>query len=107
MYAIIQTGGKQYKVCQGDTLNVERLSSPAKDAKDKEFTIKEVLLVCDGKEVKVGKPLLKDAKVVCEVISDFKAAKVISFKYRRRKNSKWKKGHRQLLTRIKIKEIKV
>ncbi|MFH0772236.1 MAG: 50S ribosomal protein L21 [Candidatus Omnitrophota bacterium] len=104
MYAVIQTGGKQYKVSEGDEINVERLEMPEKD---KEITIKEVLLVSDGKEIKIGKPLVVDAKVICEVVCDFKADKVISFKYRRRKSSMWKKGHRQLLTRLKIKEIKV
>lgn len=104
MYAIIQTGGKQYKVSKGDQINVERLEAPEKE---KEITIKEVLLVSDGKEVKIGKPLVRDAKVICELVCDFKAKKVISFKYRRRKNSKWKKGHRQSMTSLKIKEIKV
>lgn len=103
MYAVIQTGGKQYKVTKGDTIIVERLTIPEKE---KEVTIKEVLLISDGKEVKVGKPLIKDAKVVCEVIGDFKDKKVISFKYRRRKDSRWKKGHRQVLTKLKVKEIK-
>lgn len=103
MYAVIQTGGKQYKVTKGDTIIVERLTIPEKE---KEVTIKEVLLISDGKEFKVGKPLIKDAKVVCEVIGDFKDKKVISFKYRRRKDSRWKKGHRQVLTKLKVKEIK-
>lgn len=103
MYAVIQTGGKQYKVTKGDTIIVERLTIPEKD---KEITIKEVLLISDGKEVKVGKPLVKDANVVCEVIGDFKDKKVISYKYRRRKDSRWKKGHRQVLTKLKVKEIK-
>ncbi len=103
MYAIIQTGGKQYKVTKGDVILVERLSVPEKD---KEIIIKEVLFISDGKETKFGKPHIKDAKVVCEVEGDFKAKKVISFKYRRRKDSRWKKGHRQVHTRLKIKEIK-
>ncbi|MDD5006708.1 MAG: 50S ribosomal protein L21, partial [Candidatus Omnitrophica bacterium] len=61
MYAVIMTGGKQYKVEKGATITVERLTHPEKD---KEVTIKEVLMVHDGKEVKFGKPFLKDAKVV-------------------------------------------
>jgi len=103
MYAVILTGGKQYKVEKGDALVVERLTLPEKE---KEIVIKEVLMVCDGKDVKFGKPYLKDAKVVLEVVSDIKGKKVISYKYRRRKDSRWKKGHRQLLTNVKIKEIK-
>ena len=104
MYAVIMTGGKQYKVEKGGTITVERISHPEKD---KEVTIKEVLMVHDGKETKFGRPFLKDAKVVCDVVSDFKGKKVISYKYRRRKDSHWKKGHRQGLTKLKIKEIKV
>ncbi len=103
MYAVIQTGGKQYKVTKGDTIIVERLTIPENE---KEVTIKEVLLISDGKEVKVGKPLVKDTNVVCEVIGDFKDKKVISYKYRRRKDSRWMKGHRQVLTKLKVKEIK-
>jgi len=104
MYAVILTGGKQYKVKKDAVITVERLSHPEKD---KEVTIKEVLMVHDGKEVKFGKPFLKDAKVVCEIISDLKGKKLISYKYRRRKDSHWKKGHRQKLTKVKIKEIKL
>lgn len=104
MYAVIMTGGKQYKVTKGDSIKVELLDHPEKD---KEITISEVLMVSDGKDVKFGKPYLKDVKVVCEVISDIKARKVVSYKYRRRKDSHWKKGHRQKLTQLKIKEIKV
>jgi len=103
MYAVIMTGGKQYKVEKGDSIIVERVSHPEKE---KEITIKEVLMVADGKEVKFGRPLIKDAKVVCEVVSDFRDKKVMSYKYRRRKDSHWKKGHRQGLTKLKIKEIK-
>lgn len=104
MYAVIQTGGKQYKVCKGDVIEVESLNTPEED---KEITIKDILLISDGKNVQIGDPLVKNAKVVCELMGDFKAPKVISFKYRRRKNSRWKKGHRQLLSRLKVKEITV
>jgi large subunit ribosomal protein L21 len=103
MYAVILTGGKQYKVKKGDAIIVERLTLPEKE---KEIIIKEVLMVSDGKDAKFGKPYLKDAKVVCEVVSDLKGEKTISYKYRRRKDSRWKKGHRQLLTKVKVKEIK-
>lgn len=102
MYAIIQTGGKQYKVFKGDTIVVERLDAPKK-----EVVIKDVLLISDNKEIKVGKPFIKDAKIVCEVLSEFKGKKVLSFKYRRRKDSRWRRGHRQILTRLRVKEITV
>jgi large subunit ribosomal protein L21 len=98
------TGGKQYKVEKGATITVERLTHPEKD---NEVTIKDVLMVHDGKEVKFGRPFLKDAEVVCDVVSDFRGKKLMSYKYRRRKDSHWKKGHRQELTKLKIKEIKV
>ncbi len=102
MYAIIQTGGKQYKVFKGDTITVESIGAPKK-----EVTIKDVLLISDDKEIKVGKPFIKDARVICEVLSNFKGKKVLAFKYRRRKDSRWRRGHRQLLTRLRIKEITV
>lgn len=104
MYAVIQTGGKQHKVTKGDAIIVERLDVPENE---KEITINEVLLISDGKEIKFGKPLIKDAKVVCEVIGDFKDKKVMSYKYRRRKDSRWTKGHRQVLSKLRVKEIKL
>lgn len=104
MYAIIQAGGKQYKVFKGDAIDVERLDVPKKE---KEIVIKDVLLVSDGKELKVGRPFVKDAKVICELLSNFKGKKILSFKYRRRKDSRWRRGHRQQLTRLRIKEISV
>jgi len=102
MYAVIQTGGKQYKVFKGDTIDVERLDTPKK-----EVTIKDVLLISDGKDIKIGKPFIKDAKVVCEVLSHFRGKKILSYKYKRRTYARWRRGHRQSLTRLKIKEIAV
>jgi len=102
MYAVIQTGGKQYKVFKGDTINVERLGTAKK-----EVTIKDVLLISDGKDIKIGKPFIKDAKVICEVLSHFRGKKILSYKYKRRTYARWRRGHRQLLTRLKIKEIAV
>lgn len=101
MYAIIEVGAKQYSVKIGDIIEVER--QPAVDGK--EITLNKVLLVSKDKKLEVGQPYLKDAKVLARVLKQLKAKKVISFKYRRRKSSHWKKGHRQLLTRLKIKEI--
>jgi large subunit ribosomal protein L21 len=102
-YAIIETGGKQYKVSEGDELDIERTNLPEGSV----ITLNKVLLTSDGKDITVGSPYLKDVCVSCDYLSPFKAGKVISFKYRRRKSSHWKKGHRQLLTRIRIKEIKI
>jgi len=101
MYAIIEVGAKQYNVKQGDTIEVEKQKSP----ENKEITIDKVLLVSDNDSIKIGTPYLKKATVSAIVLEETKGKKTISFKYRRRKSSHWKKGHRQQLTRIKIKEI--
>lgn len=103
MYAIIEIGGKQYKVEKDDILNVERQAG----VKDEEIKIDKVLLIADNEKFQIGKPYLKDTQVLATIIKQTKGAKVISYKYRRRKSSHWKKGHRQLLTRIKIKVISV
>lgn len=103
MYAIIETGSKQYKVSKGDVLEVERFN--AKKGEDVELD--KVLLVSDKDEVSVGKPYIKGASVICEVIGEKRAPKVISFKYRRKHASSKKKiGHRQNYTVLRVKEIK-
>ena len=103
MYAIIESGSKQYKISKGDRVELERLS------KKKGSTVKleKVLLVSDGKKVEVGTPYLKNVTVSCEVLGDIRTRKVISFKYRKRKDSRVKIGHRQGFTALKIKEIKL
>lgn len=103
MYAIIEVGAKQYNVKEGDTIEVEKLESP----ENKEIIIDQVLLVSKDDTIEIGTPYLKKAKVSATILEQTKGEKVISFKYRRRKSSHWKKGHRQQLTRIKIKEIKI
>ncbi|MBI4335071.1 MAG: 50S ribosomal protein L21 [Candidatus Omnitrophica bacterium] len=103
MYAIVETGSKQYKVQKGDVIEVERIAAKPGEAVE----LDKVLLCTKGKSVDIGRPYLKGAKVVCDVVSNFRADKVIAFKYRRRKNSKSKKGHRQELTRLKVKEIQI
>ena len=101
MYAIIETGGKQYKVQKNDILAVEKLS--AKGGDKVQFN---TVLLTGGKEVRVGDPLVKGAGVQATVIDQIKDKKVISFVKRRRKSSsKSKKGHRQQITLIKITEI--
>ena len=101
MYAIIETGGKQYKVQKDDILAVEKLSAKGGD----KVQFNSVLLT-GGKEVKVGVPLVKDAGVQATVIDQIKGKKVISFVKRRRKSSsKSKKGHRQQITLVKITQI--
>ncbi len=103
MYAIIRSGGKQYKVKQGDVLELERLEGE----KNKELILDEVLLVKTEQDALVGEPLVKRARVICEFLEEVKGKKVIAFKYRRRKDSKTKKGHRQILTKLKVKKIEV
>ena len=101
MYAVIETGGKQYKVQKDDILAVEKLSAKGGD----KIQFNSVLLT-GGKEVKVGNPLIKDAGVQATVIDQIKDKKVVSFVKRRRKSSsKSKKGHRQQITLVKITEI--
>ena len=101
MYAVIKTGGKQYRVAAEEVLTVEKIAGDA--GSTVEFT--EVLMLAGSGEPKVGKPLLSGAKVTAEVVEQGRARKVIAFKKRRRKNSRCKRGHRQEQTTIRIKEI--
>ena len=101
MYAVIKTGGKQYRVAANDVLTLEKLDGEA-GAKI-EFT--EVLMVGTGADVKVGKPTVSGAKVLGELVGQTRGPKLIAFKKRRRKNSRRKKGHRQDLTRVRITDI--
>jgi large subunit ribosomal protein L21 len=98
MFAIIRTGGKQYRVQAGDTLSVERL--PAGTEKTALFD--QVLLIADDKETLIGTPLIEKAVVRAAVIEDFKSEKVLVFKKKRRKQYRRTRGHRQELTRVKI-----
>lgn len=102
MYAVIEVGAKQYIVREGDTIEVER----QKTEEGKEVVLKSVLLLVNDKEARIGQPHVKDATVKATIEEHTKAEKLVSFKYRRRKSSHWKKGHRQKLTVLKIKEIK-
>jgi len=101
MYAVIEVGAKQYNVKKDDVIEVEKL----KAQEGKEIDIDKVLLVSKDKHVEVGQPYVKGAKVSVLVLGSAKGEKLISFKYRRRKASHWKKGHRQQLTVLKIKDI--
>jgi large subunit ribosomal protein L21 len=102
VYAIIQTGGKQYRVAPGDVLRVERLPGERGDA----VQLDQVLLVTDdGGEVRVGTPLVENASVKGEIVRQGKAKKILVFKKKRRKNYRRKQGHRQLFTAVQIQEI--
>jgi len=98
MYAVIKTGGKQYRVAQNDLLTIERLEGEAGNTV--EFA--EVLMVGEGENVKVGAPFVSGAKVTAELVDQARGPKVIAFKKRRRKNSRRKKGHRQHLSLVRI-----
>ena len=102
MFAVLEVGGKQHIVQKGDIILVEKQEAE----EGKVLTLNKVLLIAADDKVELGQPYLKDAYVSASVLKQTKGEKVVSFKYRRRKSSHWKKGHRQQLTRIQIKEIK-
>jgi len=101
MFAVIKTGGKQYKVAADDVLKVEKLAGEAGEI----VTFEEVLMVGNGADVTVGTPLVEGALVAAEFVETRKERTVIVFKKRRRHNSRRRNGHRQLLTTVKITEI--
>lgn len=101
MFAIIQTGGKQYRVSPGDILRVERLPGERGD----EVSLTQVLLVADDANIQVGRPWLEGVEVKGEILRQGKAKKIIVFKKKRRKKYRRKQGHRQLYTAFQIKEI--
>ena len=101
MYAVIETGGKQFKVVEGKEIDVERIYVP----QDGKVTFDQVLLVVDNDDMTVGKPYIENAKVQGSFIGEVKGKKVIAFKFKRRKDSKTKKGHRQNYSRVKIERI--
>ena len=97
MYAVIKTGGKQYRVSEGQKLRVEKLPGSAGD----KITFGEVLLV-SGDTPRIGQPLIKGASVAAEITAQARGEKLIVFKFKRRKNFRRKNGHRQLYTELKI-----
>jgi large subunit ribosomal protein L21 len=102
-YAIIKTGGRQFRVAEGDMIDVDLLDvDPGKTA-----TFGDVLMFADGKDVTQGNPLISGAKVTAEVLEQCKGKKVVAFKYKRRKGYHRTVGHRRKLTRVKIKSINV
>ena len=103
MYAVIKTGGKQYRVSEGETLKVEKLEVEP----GKKVTFNEVLMIADGDKVQVGSPHVTKASVDAKVISQGKGKKVHIIKFKRRKHSMKQQGHRQLYTEIQIDKIKV
>lgn len=98
MYAVVRTGGKQYRVSAGEKLRIEKLAA----AVGSELVLDEVLLVGEGGALKVGTPVVKGASVKAKVLAHGLADKVMTFKLRRRKNSKRLRGHRQAYTEIEV-----
>lgn len=98
MYAVIQTGGKQYRVQQGDVIYVEKIDAQA----DETVTFDKVLLVGEGEDVKVGAPSVDGAKVEGKVLGQVKGQKIVVYKYKAKKNERRKQGHRQPYTKVEI-----
>ncbi|RKX64740.1 MAG: 50S ribosomal protein L21 [Thermodesulfobacteriota bacterium] len=103
MYAIVETGGKQYRVEPGDIITVERLPG----SKDDEVLFDKVLFVSDKEKIELGHPFIKDAKVKGKILNQGRSKKVVVFKFRRRKRYHKKRGHRQYLTTVKIENIEL
>ncbi|MBD63032.1 MAG: 50S ribosomal protein L21 [Gammaproteobacteria bacterium] len=103
MYAVIETGGKQHKVELGQVLNIDLIKTES----GKEHSFENVMLFVDGENVDIGQPYIKNAKVIAEVVDEVKDNKISILRFRRRKHSMRKIGHRQKYTQVKIKEIKV
>jgi len=103
-YAIIETGSKQLRVEPNAVIEVEKIPLPENT---KEICLDKVLLLNDGETIRVGTPWVSGVKVLCDCLGQFRHPKVISFKYRRRKASRRKRGHRQEFLRLLVKEIKV
>ena len=101
MYAVIQVGSYQYKVSPGTKIETELLDVE----KGKAFPVEKVLVFAQDNDVRIGQPVLKDVQVTAQVINHIKDDKKVSYKYRLRKDSAWKKGHRQNLTVLNIKSI--
>ena len=101
MYAVIRTGGKQYRVAEGETVEVERMAGDVGET----VTISDVLLVADGASVKVGQPVVEGASVTARITGQYKGNKIMVFKYRPKKRIRVRKGHRQYLTRLHIEAI--
>ena len=103
MYAIIKTGGQQFRVTKGDKLSVQKIDSDA----GKSVKLDEVLMINDGKKAKIGTPFVSGATVTAKVVEQTRAEKVVIFKKKRRQNYRRTKGHKQPLTVIEITDIKV
>ncbi len=101
MYAVIRTGGKQYRVAPGDSVEVEKLAGEVGET----LTLTDVLLVANGDSVRVGQPTVEGATVTAKVTGQYKGNKILVFKYRPKKRIRVRKGHRQYISRLEIVSI--
>ncbi len=101
MYAVIRTGGKQYRVAAGESVEVEKLEGAVGDT----VTITDVLMIADGESVQVGQPVVEGASVTARITGQYRGDKIIVFKYRPKKRIRVRKGHRQYITRLQIGQI--
>jgi large subunit ribosomal protein L21 len=101
MYAIVQTGGKQYRVSPGDTVCIEKMPVDCGNT----LELGEVLMVANDGNVTIGSPMVAGAKVICTVIEQDRAKKVMSLRYKSKKNVRVKRGHRQYFTRVRVDSI--
>jgi len=98
MYAVVNTGGKQYKVQKGETLRIEKIPGEVGSS----VTFDKILMVADGENIRVGQPVLENVAVQARIVEQDKAKKILIFKYKRRKRYRRKNGHRQPFTAIRI-----
>lgn len=103
MYAIIETGGKQYRVQEGDIINVEKINA----AEGQTVEVNKILAVVDENEALIGKPVVEGAKAVLKVLEHGKGKKILVFKYKPKKNYRKMQGHRQPYTRVIVEKIEV
>lgn len=103
MYAIVETGGKQYRVTPGDTFRVEKLPAELGET----VALDRVLMVTDDETVSIGSPVLEGAKVLCTVLEQDRAKKVMALRYKAKKNVRVKRGHRQYFTRLRVDSIEL
>ncbi len=102
MYAVIQSGGKQHRVSEGEVLRLEKLEEETGAT----YQFDKILMVADGDDIKIGAPYVKGAKVAAEIVSHGRGKKVNIIKFKRRKHHMKRQGHRQWYTEVKIKSIK-
>lgn len=102
-FVIVEQGGKQYRVAEGETIEVDRLPNEVGDS----LTLEDVLFSLDGEDVMIGTPLVKGAKVQAKVVDHFKGRKILVFKYRPKQRYRVKSGHRQQYTRLLIESIEM